>query len=111
MKLPSTVRFADENIKESFYSLEQGDNQEKELFKMINQAMDNLEKNAFCGIQVSKKLIPKEYLQKYTIRNLWKYDLPRGWKLIYSITREEIIVLSLIMEWFDHNEYEKRFKY
>ena len=111
MKLASTIRFADEKIKEAFYKLELGDNQERELFKLINQALDNIEKNAFCGIQIPKRLIPKEYSDKYGIRNLWKYDLPKGWRLIYSISNDEIVVVSLILEWFDHKEYERKFKY
>ena len=111
MKLPSTIRFADEKIKEAFCKLENGDDQERELFKIINQAMDNIEQNAFCGIQIPKKLIPKEYFQKYEVTNLWKYDLPKGWRLIYSIVRDEVIVVSLVLEWFDHKNYEKRFKY
>ncbi len=111
MKLPSTIRFADEKVKEAFYKLEHGDAQEKELFRVINQAIDNLEENAFCGIQITKKLIPKEYTKKYGVTNLWKYDLPRGWRLIYSIARDEVIVVSLILEWFDHKEYERRFNY
>ncbi len=111
MELPSTTRFADERVKEAFYKLERGDNQERELFKLIDQALDNLEKNAFCGIQLPKRLIPKAYSQKYEITNLWKYDLPKGWRLIYSVTRDEVIVVSLILEWFDHKEYERRFNY
>ena len=59
MKLPSDVRFADEKIKEAFYKLENGDDQERELFKLIDQAMNNIEQNAFCGIQIAKKQIPK----------------------------------------------------
>ena len=83
MILPSNIRFADEKLKEAFYTLESGDDSERELFKVINQAMDNIEANAFCGIQVPKRLIPKEYCQKIDDCNLWKYDLPRGWRLIY----------------------------
>lgn len=111
MNLPSEIRFADEKIKEAFYKLENGDNQEKELFKVINQAFDNIESNAFCGIQIPKNLIPEEYATKYGVKNLWKYDLPKGWRLIYSIKGDEIIVVSLILEWFNHKEYERRFKY
>ena len=111
MELPSTIRFADENVKQAFYKLEQGDNQEKELFKLINQAIDNIEKNAFCGVQLPKRLMPKIYSQKYNVKNLWKYDLPKCWRLIYSIARDEVIVISLILEWFDHKEYERRFNY
>lgn len=111
MKLPSKYRFADENVREAYYKLERGDDQERELFKLIKQALVNIEANAFCGIQIPKRLIPKEYIQKYGVSNLWKYDLPRGWRLIYSIAREEVIVVSLILEWFDHKGYERKFKY
>ena len=111
MKLLSKYRFADEKIKDAYYKLEHGDDQERELFKLIKQALENIEENAFCGIQIPKRLIPREYIQKDGITNLWKYDLPRGWRLMYAIAREEVIVVSLILEWFDHKEYERRFKY
>ena len=85
MELPSESRFVDENVKKGFYKLEEGDNSEKELFRFINQAVDNIEKNAFCGTQILKRQIPKEYVKKYGVTNLWKYDLPNAWRLIYSI--------------------------
>ena len=111
MKLPSDIRFADENIREAFYKLEKGDDSERELFKLINQALDNLEENAFCGIQIPKRLIPKEYILKFGVKNLWKYDLPKAWRLIYSVVNDEIVIVSLVLEWLDHKKYEKRFKY
>lgn len=46
MKLPSTTRFFDETTQDAFYKLERGDYSEKELFRLINQAMDNIEQNA-----------------------------------------------------------------
>lgn len=111
MKLPSDIRFVDKNIREAFYKLEKGDNSERELFKFINQALDNIEENAFCGIQIPKRLIPKKYITKYGVKNVWKYDLPKAWRLIYSIVNDEIVVVSLVLEWLDHKNYEKRFKY
>ena len=110
MKLPSTIRFFDDDTKKAFYKLENGDNSEKELFRLMNQAIDNIEENAFCGIQLPKRLIPPTYTKK-DIKNLWKYDLPRGWRLMYSIVNEELVVVSIVLEWFDHKEYERRFKY
>ncbi len=107
MKLPSNIRFVDKNIQDALYKLEEGDDSKRELFKFINQALDNIEENAFCGIQIPKKLIPKEY----EVKNLWKYDLPKGWRLLYSIVSDEILVISLVLEWLNHKEYEKRFKY
>ena len=108
MKLPANIRFVNRKLKESLNELEKNDH---ELAKFINQALDNIEENAFCGIQIPKKLIPKKYLSNYNIKNLWKYDLPKGWRLMYSIESEEIVVVALILEWSDHKEYERRFKY
>ena len=85
--------------------------EDKKLHKWINRAMDDLEDNAFCGIQIQKRLIPKVYIEKYGLDNLWKYDLPKGWRLIYSVVNGEVQILSIILEWMSHKDYEKRFKY
>lgn len=111
MKQPSRIRFVDKKIKQAFDKLEDGDRQEQDLYKFINQALDNLEENAYCGARIQKKQIPKEYKKKYGVPNLWKYDLPKGWRLIYSVIGDEIQVISLVLEWFDHKKYERRFKY
>ena len=111
MILPSEVRFVDENIKRAFYKLQEGDKSEEELFRFIDQALNNIEKNAFCGIQIPKKQIPKEYIKKYNVQNLWKYDLPNAWRLIYSIKGGKAVVVSIVLEWLDHKEYNRRFGY
>ncbi|MEK6928077.1 MAG: hypothetical protein AABX11_06620 [Nanoarchaeota archaeon] len=112
MERESIVKFFNRDIQDSFYKLEQGDEQEREMFKLINQAMNNIEKNAFCGIQIPKKQIPNEYIKKYGAHNLWKYDLPRAWRLIYTLTGEGVAIVSIILEWFfSHKEYERRFNY
>ena len=78
----------------------------------MTRAIGDLKENAFSGIQIPKRLFPKEYVQKYGITNLWKYDLPRGWRLLYTVTSDnEVELISAILEWFDHKNYEKRFKY
>jgi hypothetical protein len=108
---PSEIRFADEKIKEAFYKLENGDASEKELFRFIDQAINNIEKNAFCGIQIPKKQIPKEYLKNFGAMNLWKYDLPNAWRLIYTIRGGKAFVVSVVLEWMSHKEYERKFNY
>ena len=71
----------------------------------------DIQKNAFCGIQIPKKLIPREYIKKYGIRNLWKYNLPNAWRMLYSIEGRDVKIISIILEWLDHKNYERRFKY
>lgn len=104
----SNVVFANDKLEKLFYSL----SEDEEIKKFLKRAIKDIEKNAFCGIRIPKKLIPKEYVQKYGINNLWKYDLPDGWRLLYSITTpNKIEILSVIIEWFSHKNYERKFKY
>ncbi len=111
MKLPSNIRFADSKLKEKFYSLENGTKEDQGLFKAINKALDSIEENSFCGMQIPKRIVPKEYWKKYKVKNLWKINLPNGWRLLYSIVDDEIIVVSIILDWLSHKEYENKMKY
>jgi hypothetical protein len=70
-----------------------------------------LKENPFCGIAIPKRLIPKIYIRKYGINNLWKYNLPGAWRLLYSIAGNRVKIVAIILEWLSHKEYERRFKY
>ena len=109
--MKSEIKFAEEKLKNNLNKLKDSKTEDKKLYEWINRALDDLEENAFCGIRIQKRLIPKTYLEKYNIDNLWKYDLPRGWRLIYSVANGQIYILSIILEWMSHKDYEKRFNY
>ena len=109
--MKSKIVYSDAKLQQTLEAMQYSKAEDKKLYKWINRALDDLEKNAFCGIQVQKKIIPKTYRDKYDIDNLWKYDLPEGWRLIYSITNRKICVLTIILEWLNHKDYERRFKY
>ncbi|MBI2151460.1 hypothetical protein HYU21_01895 [Candidatus Woesearchaeota archaeon] len=76
--MKSIVHFCDEKLKLEFEGLKDSRVEDKMLYKWILRAIDDLNENAFCGIQIQKKQIPNIYIEKYEIDNLWKYDLPRG---------------------------------
>ncbi len=104
----SKVVFISEELEDSFNSLPEDDFVKKSIAKAIG----DLRQNAFTGIHIPKRLIPKGYIYKFGIKNLWKYDLPRGWRLLYTITSDnEVELISAILEWSDHKEYERRFGY
>lgn len=105
------VIFADEKTKEAYDNLKAGKFEDRELYKFIGRALDDLKKNPRVGIPLPKHLIPKEYVQKYKVNNLYKYDLPNGWRLIYTLKGSEVEILSVILEWFDHKNYDRRFGY
>lgn len=111
MILPCKIRFADEKVRKAFEELQQSTTEDKRLFEFLERAFKDIKENAFCGIQIPKRLIPKEYLQKYGIDNLWKYNLPNAWRLLYSVGREEVTVVSIVLEWGKHKEYERKFGY
>lgn len=112
MEKESVVRFADAKVKKSFEKLKNSKTENKSLYRYIDRALNDLEENAFCGIQIPKKIIPKEYIKKYKIDNLWKYNLPNAWRLLYSVASSgEIVVLSIVIEWMNHKNYEKKFKF
>ena len=108
MRLQSNIRFVDERLKETFEQLETTD---KELYDILVKAFNEIESNAFCGIQFPKRLIPKDYKKKYNIDNLWKYNLPNAWRLLYSIDREGVKIIGLVLDWMTHKEYEGLFNY
>ena len=108
---PKKVIFSDKKLEISFEELKEGKFEDKKLFEFITRAIEDLKKQPTCGVKIPKKLWPKTYIQNYKITNLWKYDLPNGWRLVYTIKEDEVRILSVILEWFDHKEYEKRFNY
>src|SRR3972149_1766745 len=106
--MKSEVQFINENLKKAFEELNKED---KKMYDFILRAFEDIENNAFCGIQIPKRLIPKEYIKKYDVKNLWKYNLPDAWRLIYGIKGRNLLVFSIILEWMDHKTYERKFGY
>ena len=105
------VAFASELLRSSFFKLKSGVFEEKRLAVEIQLAIDDLEKNPLVGIRVQRQLWPREYLRKYSINNLRKYDLQNGWRLLYTLKGNQVEIISIILEWLSHKEYEKKFGY
>jgi len=104
------VAFANVSLKEAYKELQKGSFEDKQLFNFLNRAFEDIKKNPTCGSKLAKKLWPKSYF-KYDLTNLWKYDLPNAWRLIYTIKQDEISIISMILEWSKHKDYEQRFHY
>ena len=109
-----TIRifFNDEGVSEKYRKLQSSSSPEDmRIFKEINKAIDILEKDPFFGIQIPKRLIPKEYDKIFKPDNLWKYDLNRSWRLIYWISSDDKGQITLLIDWMNHKEYDKLFGY
>ena len=108
---PVYVTFRERKTEKEFESLKTGKFQDKQLYSFIDRAILDMKQNPACGIKIPKRIWPRSYVQQYNITNLWKYDLPNAWRLIYTIKEEEVMILNVILEWFDHKKYERKFKY
>lgn len=106
--MKSRIQFVNEKVEKAFKKLKSED---LNMHRFIVRAFEDMEENAFCGIQIPKKLMPKYYIKKYNVKNLWKYNLPGAWRLIYSVEGNNLLIFSIILEWMDHKEYERRFRY
>jgi len=109
--MKSALYFADDQVRHAFFMLQSGRAEEKEIFNQLNTAFDMIAIDPFCGIQVPKRLIPKVYITKYGIDNLWKFNFHKNWRLLYSVASDGTQVVTLVLEWLSHKEYERRFGY
>ena len=82
-----------------------------QLLKAIDRTIEQLKINPQYGIHIPKKLIPKEYIEKYELNNLWKTNLPSYWRMYYTLSTTRLEILTVLITFEDHEEYDKRFKY
>lgn len=81
---------------------------EDPLKKGIIKAIQDIRNNCRVG-EVAKKdsVIFKNYKDKYKIKNLRVYDLPLAYRLMYTITPSDIEIISVILDWKNHKNYDK----
>lgn len=103
------VKFRDDKLKESFEILKEND---RDLYNQIDKATNEIKQNVFCGRNVKKKLIPREFSRKHNIDNLWIYNLRSGWRLLYSVSSpDRVEVLAIVLDWMSHKDYERLFNF
>jgi Txe/YoeB family toxin of Txe-Axe toxin-antitoxin module len=81
------------------------------LLRSINRARDLLKQDPFNGNQIPKRQIPARYIIKYGAENVWRIELADRWRLIYTITGNQIEIITFIMDIFNHRDYDKVFGY
>ncbi len=104
------VYFVDRKAEKNFLKLKTNE-ELRELYRFILRAIEDIKLKPDCGTAIPKRLIPKRYIKLYSINNLYKYDLPNAWRLLYSLGREGIEIIAIILDWCSHKEYERIFKY
>ena len=57
--MKSEIKFAEAKTEKALEGLKDSQTEDKKLYKWIFRAFQDLEENAFCGIRIQRKLIPK----------------------------------------------------
>ncbi len=90
----------------------EGEHRDLRLVKAISRCCKFIVDDPLSGIQIKKSLIPRQYQELYQTRNLWKMNLPGGWRMLYTLKQEdESCIGCYVVEIMDHKDYELRFGY
>ena len=81
------------------------------LLRSIIRVRDLLKQNPFAGDQVPKRQMPQKYIHKFDVDNVWRIELADRWRLVYTITGNQIEIITFVMDIFDHKDYDKVFWY
>jgi len=79
---------------------------------MVDSALDMLKQNMMLGDKIQRPQWPPYYDRRYAISNVWKFNMPKAARLIYTLLSENGRWVVIVLEMFlTHKEYEKRFGY
>ena len=84
---------------------------EEQLLRSIKQKIDFLKANPFYGNNIPKALIPKEYIEKYNAKNLWRVELTNYWRMLYTIKGDHVEIVCFVLDVINHKDYDKKFGY
>lgn len=108
------IRFSAEFNKDYVRLRERADREDSEakyLIERISKATAKLAENTEAGRKIPRPLWPKDYCEKYDVRNLWKINLDSNWRLVYTITGNQAELFLIYLECLKHKDYERKFKY
>jgi len=78
-----------------------------QLLKSIKQKSEILKINPTYGDKISHRLIPKTL----DVSNLFRVELTGHWRMLYTLTGNQIEIVAFILYIIDHPTYDKLFGY
>lgn len=86
---------------------------ERTILNAVNKKSELIKANPHYGNHLPHNLIPKEYKEKYGVKNLFRVELPSFWRMLYTLTDSEtkIEIIAFVLDLIDHDKYNKKFGY
>ncbi len=83
----------------------------EQLLSSINNALRNIKANYKYGDLIPRKYISKFTIEKYGTDKIFRVELVGYWRLLYTIIGDEAKIIAFILEYMDHDKYNKIFGY
>lgn len=83
----------------------------KQILVSIDDAKDNLAFDPYYGNQIPRKYLNKKIINFYGVDKIFRVELVGYWRLLYTIITDESLIVVLILDFMDHNRYNKLFGY
>ena len=83
------------------------------ILRAVNQKVELIKINPHFGDPIAKNLIPEEYQHKYSVKNLFRVELPVFWRMLYTLTdgESEVEIIAFVLDIINHERYNKKFGY
>lgn len=82
-----------------------------QLLSSINNAIQNIKADPHFGDLIPRKYISRGVVERYGTDKIFRVELVGFWRLLYTLIGDEIKIVAFILEYMDHNKYNKIFGY
>ena len=83
----------------------------EQLLTSINNAIRNVKANPFYGDFIPRKYVSKATMNRYGTEKIFRVELVGYWRLLYTIIGNEAKIVAFILEYMNHDCYNKIFGY
>jgi len=83
----------------------------EQLLNSINNALRNIKADYKYGDLIPRKYISKSTIERYGTVKIFRVELIGFWRLLYTIIGDEAKIIAFILEYMDHDRYNKIFGY
>jgi hypothetical protein len=119
MEKPVIIRF-DKEAYEEYRLLQEAVAQGKiaknkptyeQLLSSVNNSLKNIKANPFYGDLIPRKYISKGVVERYGTSKIFRVELTGYWRLLYTLIGDEVSIVALILEYINHDKYNRIFGY
>ena len=83
----------------------------QQLLSSIEKVITILKENPFYGNLVPRKYLSQKIVMYYGTDKILRVELVGYWRLLYTLVGEEVEIITLILDFMCHDDYNNIFGY